>query len=95
MLEGTQKLFPKDYESLKSAMLEAAENGNLPLTLQLTSPTKFNFQNFQDLFMDFEYDTGLIMTGTFFICNDCGELHVMIEVDYPDEDEYEEPHYLQ
>ena len=35
MREGTKKLFPKDYDRFKENMIEAANDNNLPITLQL------------------------------------------------------------
>ena len=35
MLEGTKKLFPKDYQRFKDAMISAADDNSLPVTLEL------------------------------------------------------------
>lgn len=85
MLEGTKKLFPTDYKKFKEAMIEAAEEEELPVALQLNDTSKFTLNDFRDAFYEFQCDTGLDITGTFFICPDCGQLHVMVEVDYPEE----------
>lgn len=41
MLEGTRKLFPKDYEHFKASMISAADDGELPVTLQLSDIKDF------------------------------------------------------
>lgn len=87
MLNGTKKLFPTDYKRFKEVMLEAAEEGELPVVLQLNSPGKFNLEDFRDAFLEFQYDTGLNITGEMFICPDCGELHVTVTVDHMEEQE--------
>lgn len=92
MLEGTKKLFPTDYEKFKAAMIEAANEDTLPVALQLNEIKNYTLKDFEDTFAEFQRDTGLEITGSFFICQDCGQLHVLIEVDYP---EYEEPTLLQ
>ena len=87
MLAGTRKLFPTEYENFKEAMLTAAEEDELPVALQLDEIKNFTLQDFQEAFYEFHVDTGLDITGTMFICPDCGRLHVLVEVNYPDEDE--------
>lgn len=94
MLEGTKKLFPSDYMDFVETMVDAADSGDLPIGLQLQGSKDFTLNDFQDFFLDFKYDTGLDITGTIFLCPDCGELHLLIEVNYPGEDE-EEPKLLQ
>ena len=87
MLEGTKKLFPTDYKKFKEAMLEAANDASLPVALQLNDIKKFTLKDFQDAFTEFRKDTGLDITGSFFLCPTCENLHVMIEIDYPQIDE--------
>ena len=83
MLRGTKKLFPNDYEKFKTYSLEAAEEENLPIAFQLDNLDDFSFNDFQDMFYEFTCDTGLEITGTIFTCNDCGKLHLLVEVNYP------------
>ncbi len=92
LLAGTKKLFPTDYEKFKETMIAAAEEEELPIALQLNDTSKFTLKDFEDAFTEFERDTGLQITGSFFTCPDCGRLHVMVEVDYP---EFEENTLLQ
>lgn len=92
MLEGTKKLFPTDYNKFKEAMVNAAEEENLPVALQLNELKNFTLKDFEDTFTEFRRDTGLDISGSFFICQECGQLHTIIEVDYP---QYEEPTLLQ
>ena len=87
MLAGTKKLFPTDYEVFKDTMIVAAEEDRLPIALQLNDTSKFSLKDFEDAFAEFERDTGLQITGSFFICPDCGRLHVMVEVDYSELEE--------
>ena len=92
MLQGTKRLFPTEYESFKDAMTSAAEEENLPIVLQLDDIKDFTLKDFQDAFYEFQMDTGLSIEGHMFICEDCGKLHVAVEVDYP---EFEEDTLLQ
>lgn len=89
MLEGTQKLFPSDYEEFIETVMMRADEGELPIALQLKEPEEFTIKDFQDLFLDIEYDTGLDVNGSFTLCPDCGTMHVIIEVDYPEEESKE------
>lgn len=87
LLEGTRKLFPTDYQKLKDAMIEAAEEGELPVALQLNDANGYTLKDFEDVFSEFNNDTGLDMNGEMFLCPECKRVHVMIEVDYPPVDE--------
>ena len=80
MLEGTRKLFPDDYERFKEAMILAANEDDLPVSLQLNDIRDFTLKDFQDAFSDFNMETGLEMNGSLFFCHDCRKLHLMLEV---------------
>ena len=86
LLKGTKKLFPTDFEKFKEAMIEAAEDDSLPVALQLNEIKDFTLKDFEEAFSEFRLETGLDITGSFFCCPDCGRLHVVIEVDYPEEE---------
>ena len=87
MLQGTKKLFPTDYKKFAEAMIEAAETDQLPISLQLDNASDFMFKDVQDMFRDFQNDTGLDIVGSMFLCEECGRLHLLIHVDYPEEKE--------
>ena len=91
MLEGTKKLFPNDYKDFVDAMIEAAEEDELPIMLELKDPERFTWKDFKDMMYEFKRDTSLDITCNFFLCNDCGQMHLFVEVDFPDE---EPPKYL-
>ncbi len=80
MLDGTKKLFPSDYSRFKEAMIEAANDNILPVTLQLDEIKDYTLKDFQDAFSEFNMDTSLEMKGSFFFCHDCGKLHLMLEI---------------
>lgn len=80
MLNGTKKLFPKDYQSFKEAMISAANNNSLPVCLQLDDIRDYTLNDLQDTFSDFNMDTGLEMNGSLFLCHDCGKLHLILEI---------------
>ena len=80
MLEGTKKLFPNDYPKFKKAMIEAADEDNLPVGMQLDDIDDFTLKDLQDIFSEFSQDTGLEMHGSLFFCHDCGKLHLVVEV---------------
>jgi len=80
MLEGTRKLFPDDYERFKEAMISAANEDDLPVSLQLNDIRDFTLKDFQDAFSDFSMETGLEMNGSLFFCHDCGKLHLVLEI---------------
>ena len=85
MLEGTKKLFPHDYDEFKAAMIEAAESDELPVVLSLNKDKGFTLENFRDLFLEFKRDTSLEITANLYMCEVCDDLHVIIQVDYPEE----------
>ena len=80
MLEGTKKLFPKDYEQFKEAMISAANDNSLPVSLQLDDIRNYTLKDLQDMFSDFIIDTGLEINGSLFFCHDCGKLHLILEI---------------
>lgn len=80
MREGTKKLFPTDYERFKECMIEAANDNNLPITLQLDDVRDYTLKDLQDAFSDFNMDTSLELNGHLFFCHDCGKLHLVLEV---------------
>ncbi len=83
-LPGTMKLFPTDYERFKAAMIKAANEKELPVMLQMGGLDDFSVKDFQDLFTEFQLETGLEMHGFFFLCEDCKTMHLMLAVDYPE-----------
>ena len=87
MLEGTKKIFPNDWNRFLASMIDAAEQDNLPVALQMDDISGLDLKDIQDVFNDFQNATGLDMTGHLFICPDCGRLHLLVEVDYKDEEE--------
>ncbi len=87
MLNGTKKLFPTEYQKFKEAMIKAAEDDSLPVMLQLNDVKDYALKDFEEAFFEFNQDTGLDISGMFFLCNDCGRLHVALEVNYPEEEE--------
>ena len=95
LLAGTKKLMGTQYKRFCETMLEAAENGALPVSLQLDDTFGITCQDIGDLCNEFEKDTELELTAHFFVCHDCGKLHVIFEVDYSNEEEDEDTSYLQ
>lgn len=91
MLEGTKKLFPKDYEKFTEAMTDAANDHELPVTLQMDDVEDFTLKDFQDALYEFNRDTGLELSGSFFYCRDCGKMHIRLAVDWPKKEEGSEP----
>ena len=87
MLAGTKKLFPTDYKDFTEAMIEAAEDDELPVALQLDKLDNITLKDIQDMFYDFTKDTSLNITGALFMCEDCGKLHLLVEVTPPKIDE--------
>lgn len=89
MLNGTKKLFPTDYDKFTDAMITAAEEDELPVTLQMDDISKISLNDIQDLFLEFKHDTGLAIAGHLLMCRDCGMMHLLLDVDYPEDDEEE------
>lgn len=81
MREGTKKLFPTDYKRFKECMIEAANNNNLPITLQLDDVRHYTLKDLQDAFDDFNMDTSLELTGYLYFCQKCKKLHLVMDVD--------------
>ena len=86
MLNGTKKFFPHDYDYFVDSMIDAAEEDNLPVGLQLDDIKDFTLKDIQELFYEFKRDTSLDITGHLFTCNECGRLHLLLEVNFPDEE---------
>jgi len=80
MREGTKKLFPSDYQQFKEAMISAANDNSLPICLQLDEIRDYTLKDLQDTFADFKMDTDLEMSGSLFLCHDCGKMHLQIEI---------------
>ena len=84
MLEGTRKLFPKDYEHFKASMISAADDGELPVTLALRDIRDFSLKDIQDLFVEFNLETSLEMTGLLDLDEDTGMLQLRVRIDRPE-----------
>lgn len=84
-LPGTKKLFPQDYVRFITSMLKAANEGELPVELELSDLKDFTLADYQDLFIEFQLDTGLDMKGSLFLSDDDGRMHLKLEVNYPEE----------
>ena len=84
MLEGTKRLLPNEYERFKASMLSAAAEGQLPVTLQLNGIKDFTLKDIQDLFVEFNLETGLQMAGMLFLDDDTGLLQLQVQVDRPE-----------
>ena len=81
MREGTKRLFTKDYDKFKESMIEAANENNLPISLQLDDVGDYTLKDLQDAFDDFNMDTSLELTGHLYFCQKCKKLHLIIDVD--------------
>ena len=66
-------------------MLKAADEGELPLTLQLSDLKDLTLTDLQDLLVEFQLETGLDMKGSLFLSDDDGRMHLTLEVNYPEE----------
>lgn len=66
-------------------MLEASQGDELPVMLQLDDLKDFSFRDLQDLFIDFSRDTDLDIYGHLHLCEECGKMHLQLEVDHPEE----------
>ena len=87
MLNGTKKLFPTEYKKFTAAMISAAEEGDLPVVLELEETDNISLKDMRDLFRDFINDTSLDISGTLYLCDDCGRLHLLLQVSYPEKTE--------
>ena len=84
MLEGTKRLMPSVYEKFKASMLSAADDGELPVTLQLRDIRDFTLKDVQDLFVEFSLETGLEMIGLLSLDDSTGMLKLQVQVDRPE-----------
>jgi hypothetical protein len=84
MLEGTKRLMPSVYEKFKASMLSAADDGELPVTLQLRDIRDFTLKDVQDLFVEFSLETGLEMNGFLSLEDGTGMLLLQVQVDRPE-----------
>ncbi len=67
-------------EQFKEAMISAANDNSLPVSLQLDDIRDYTLKDLQDMFSDFIIDTGLEINGSLFFCHDCGKLHLILEI---------------
>lgn len=84
MLEGTKRLMPNEYEKFKVSMISAADDGELPVTLQLSDIKDFTLKDVQDLFVEFSLETGLEMIGLLSLDDSTGMLKLQVQVDRPE-----------
>ncbi len=84
MLEGTKKLFPTDFEKFKAAMINAADEDELPVSLRLTDISDHTLKDFQDAFTDIGFETGLKVSATLEMDQITGKLMLTMNVDQPD-----------
>ena len=84
MLEGTKRLMPNEYEKFKVSMISAADDGELPVTLQLSDIKDFTLKDVQDLFVEFNLETGLEMIGLLSLDDSTGMLKLQVQVDRPE-----------
>ena len=84
MLEGTKRLLPNEYEKFKVSMISAADDGELPVTLQLSDIKDFTLKDVQDLFVEFSLETGLEMIGLLSLDDSTGMLKLQVQVDRPE-----------
>lgn len=82
MRPGTQKLFKNEYKDFVAEMIMAAENGDLPTVLQLNVTKDVTLQDLQDLMIDFKRDTSFDIRALAYMCDECGTIHLNIEVTY-------------
>ncbi len=74
------------YENFVSAMMEAAEEGNLPIALQHQEPEILTLEDIKLFTQRFKRDTGLEIEFKLFTCNHCESLHCLMIVDELSED---------
>jgi len=86
LLDGTKKIAGDDYNNFIRSVSIAAEMDNLPVAVQLDDVDKITINDIREFIYEFHRDTGFSMTATFFMCNECGCLHMIFEVDYDDND---------
>ena len=75
---------PSVYEKFKASMLSAADDGELPVTLQLRDIRDFTLKDVQDLFVEFSLETGLEMNGFLSLEDGTGMLQLQVQVDRPE-----------
>ena len=80
MLEGTKRLFPTEYEDFVCAMVEAANKHELPVMIALDDIKDYKLSDFQDLFIEFNLETGLEMSGMMDINEKTGRLELCIVI---------------
>lgn len=83
MYKGTKNFFGKDYEDFKKEMIEAANDNELPVSFQYANPLNLTFEDIDSAFIEFEFETGLSISGNISMCQECGFTHLEIVIDYP------------
>lgn len=75
-----------DYKKLVKAMLDCAENDDLPQALEIRDTSRLTLEGVHELITEFTGDTGLSMKFSAEVCPNCDKLHAFLFVDYPEED---------
>ena len=83
------------YDGFIEAMITAAEEGNLPLSLQHTEPENVTMYDIKQFSQRFKQDTGLYIEFKLVTCNHCDKLHCCMVIDeFPDGEEHENIVYV-
>lgn len=76
-----------DYDEIVENAISAAEEGDLPAGLQVDESIEYTIEDIRELLYRFHKDTGLDMTAVNFLCDQCGRMHLILEIDYCDEED--------
>lgn len=71
------------YEIFVEFMMTAADDGDLPLTIECIEPESLTMHDFQEFSQRFKEDAGLDIQFQLFTCDQCNKLHCIVTVDDP------------
>lgn len=91
MKRPINRIVGNQYDKLVRTMISCAQAGDMPQCLEIKQTAAIDLQDVKELLSWFREDTGLEMKMQCFLCQDCGELHAMLFVDYPDFEEDDTP----
>ena len=72
----------EDYNRFMTMVRNAAFENALPLAFQHTTPNRVSLEDMAEFSKMFKSETGLDIEFKVFTCDDCGELHIVMIIDY-------------
>lgn len=77
----------KEYNNLMRTMIQAAEFDQLPVCMEVSYPSSITLDDCKELAQWMLEDTGLDVSFQAYLCDNCGEMHLLMVIDYQNDEE--------